>query len=414
MAGRNNPPFPLRKADFQSKFVATGLVMAFPMLEGSGSILHNYGSWGDAANLTISNASWTKRETGLSSLAYKAPSAVAKNTTMSQTIPENWSWATWIKLDSTPSITPHELFSFRASNGDAQVRAWGDNVGLWSWQKASINEDYSVLYPAALPLSGPALLVSTYAGSNLAPVQLITDTGMRHLPQQPTLYSTFNVGRGDVANTLDTFYLGNNDTNSAIWDGVIGPFYFWDRVITDSEIWELWQDPYAPFRRQTMEWFAPSALRTTSGFFYTGLGKTTGPKTIIQDQNSLFILVDDDYFYMNLPIDEAILPGNETLFVEINDDYDYSALPSESVPTPELITLIISVEDEYSYITHIQDTTPDYEKKDPPVITASDDFYYVSFLQEDVTTVVPQGPLTIEPADEYSYIANPGETVTTS
>lgn len=416
MAGRYTPPFPLRKSDYDSKFIPTGLVMAYPMLEGSGNTIHNFGSWGSTADLTVSGGAWTRRETGLQSIAFKAAGAVVQNTTMQQTVPENWSWAAWMKLDSLPTITsPHEIFSFRTADGTPQVRAWADTTGVWSWQKGSINDHYSVLYPASITTmrSGPVLLISTYAGNNLAPVQLITTIGMSLIPTQPTLYQSFSSGLGDPGTTLDRFTIGNDNAGTSLWDGVIGPFYFWDRVISNSEIWELWQDPYAPFRTARMNWFSPTTMRSSSGFSLTGLGKTTGPKTIIQSEDELFIPIDEDFFYMSLPVDEMEQPDYDTLTIDVGSEFTYQAVPTDSSSQPSFLSAAISVDDSFIYVSGPTDLViPDLIN--PPIIDIDEPFAYDTAISDEILTAIPIGPLEIDRTDDFAYPATPNEVVSQS
>lgn len=410
MPGRVTPPtLPLRPADDNSKYMASGLMLAYPMLEGGGSTIRNYGGWGSSANLTLTNASWSKRETGMSSLSFEASSAVAKNTLMARSVPSNWTWATWIKLDSTPTSTPKELFSFRTSTGVQQVRVWADSTGLWSWQKSATADNYSVLSPSYLPTSGPVLIISTFAGNNLAPVQMVTNTGMRSIPTQPISYAAFNVGQGAQATTLDGFYLGNDHQDTAPWDGSIGPFYFWNRVLTNSEVWELWQDPYAPFRRNNANFFTPMTMRTSSGYAFTGIGKTTGPKTIIQDQNSLFITVEEDYFYQNTPIDTYIVIDNNLITLNINDTYDYMASPLDTISPPEFLNIIIDIADSFTYTDSPTDTFLDGEAQTTLIISISDNFSYADFITDTILSSITQGPLNIDIDDNFTYSPLPSD-----
>jgi hypothetical protein len=392
--------------------MASGLMLAYPMLEGGGSIAKNYGGWGSSANLTLSNASWTKRETGMASLSFSAANAVAKNTLMARTIPGNWSWAAWIKLDSTPTSTPKDLFSFRTSSGVQQVRVWADSTGLWSWQKSATADNYSVLSPSYFPTSGPVLIISTFAGNNLAPVQMVTNTGMRSIPTQPISYAAFNVGQGAQATTLDGFYLGNDHQDTAPWDGNIGPFYFWNRVLTNSEVWELWQDPYAPFRRNSANFYAPMTMRASSGYAFTGVGKTSGPKTIIQDQNSLFITVEDDYFYQNSPIDTYIEFENNLITLNISDDYAYVSSPVDTLSPPEFLNIIISLTDSYTYTIEATDAVIEGAAPNAPVISINDDYSYQDFITDNLVTSITQGPLNIGIDDEFQYSPPPTDTAT--
>lgn len=351
MPSRLQPPtFPLRKVDDNSQYIATNLVMAYPMLEGGGDTVTNYGSWGGNANLTLTGTTWTKRETGLSSLNFGSSLAVAKNTSMAQNVPDQWTWATWLKLDSTPlGTTPKDLFSFRSANGTAQVRAWADGTGIWSWQKSSTADDYSVLSPSYFPTTGPMLIISTFAGNNLAPVQLATNIGMRSIPTQPVSYAAFNVGQGPQATTLDGFYIGNDHANASPWDGTIGPFYFWNRVLTNSEVWALWQDPYAPFRRNSSDFIMPTLMRGTSGYSLNGLAKTSGPKTIIQDQNSLFIVVDDYYFYQDLPQDNPAPVAQTPNTITAASNYTQTVIAGDTLNDPEFLNQVIFADSTYTY-----------------------------------------------------------------
>lgn len=414
MPSRLTPPtFPLRKADDNSQFTSTGLVLAYPMLEGGGSIVRNHGSWGSAADLTLTGATWTKRETGMSSLNFASSTAVAKNTSMARIIPSSWTWAAWIKVDTTPTSTPKEIFSFRTAAGVQQVRVWADSTGIWSWQKSATADDYSVLSPSYFPTTGPMLIISTFAGNNLAPVQLATNIGMRSIPTQPVSYAAFNVGSGAQANTLDGFYLGNDHANAAPWDGTIGPFYFWNRVLTNSEVWQMWQDPYSPFRRNTGEYFAPAMMRTTSGFSLNGLGKTSGPKTIIQDQNSLFIVVDDYYFYQELPQDNMTPVAEVPNTITIGTDYEYSRVPigTDALSPPEFLNQIIFVDETYNYtsatVTITDSLTGDGQT--PLTITIIQDFNTPAY-PDDVLTGSADGPLNITVGENFTQPMTTSDT----
>lgn len=415
MPGRVIPPtLPIRPADNNSKYMASGLMLAYPMLEGGGTTVKNYGGWGTSANLTLTNATWTKRETGMSGLSFASANSVAKNTLMARTIPSDWTWAAWIKLDSTPNSIAKDLFSFRTNAGVSQVRVWADSTGLWSWQKSSIADDYSVLSPSYFPTSGPILIISTFAGNNLAPVQMVTNTGMRSIPTQPISYAAFNVGQGSQATTIDGFYLGNDHQDTALWDGIIGPFYFWNRVLTNSEVWELWQDPYAPFRRTNANFFAPTTMRTSSGYSFTGVGKTTGPKTIIQDQNSLFIAVEDDYFYIDKPIDTYIDSDTPLITITAEENFNYVAAPTDTIYPPEFLNITISVTDDFSYITDPTDQLIESNAPVIPVISISENYSYEAPPTDDLSPVIPIGPLQISVTDSYTYQDAPTENISTN
>lgn len=404
MPSRLTPPtFPLRKADDNSQFTSTGLVLAYPMLEGGGTVLRNHGSWGSAADLTLTGATWTKRETGMSSLNFGSSTAVAKNTSMARIVPSSWTWAAWIKVDTTPTSTPKEIFSFRTAGGVQQVRVWADSTGIWSWQKSSTADDYSVLSPSYFPTTGPMLIISTFAGNNLAPVQLATNIGMRSIPTQPVSYAAFNVGSGAQANTLDGFYLGNDHANAAPWDGTIGPFYFWNRVLTNSEVWQMWQDPYSPFRRNTGEYFAPAMMRTTSGFSLNGLGKTSGPKTIIQDQNSLFIVVDDYYFYQDTPQDNLTPVAEEPNTINVTSSFAQIFSTTDVLNEPEFLNVIIFADSSYSYSA--ADVTPQDtltgEGQTTSLITITEPFSHPA-MPDDVLTGDAMGPVEINLANTFT------------
>ena len=58
------PSMPFRNADDNSRFLSRGLLLAYLMHEGRGNIVRNFGSLGQIANLELSNAAWTRRESG--------------------------------------------------------------------------------------------------------------------------------------------------------------------------------------------------------------------------------------------------------------------------------------------------------------------------------------------------------------
>jgi hypothetical protein len=428
MAGRRTPPpYQLRKADAYSGGLARGLVLAYPMLEGAGSRVANYGSWGNAADLALANVTWANRE-GVQGLDFTAASSVAASAALSgRIIPNIWSYAFWVKLDSSPSGTVSmDAFSLQGSL-QTNLRAWADTTGVWSWQKRVTADAYSVLPALDYPNTGARLVIATFSGIDTQPpVQLRTDANLQNLPQQPTSYQSFNLGAGAQANDLTKVLIGNGLAGTTGWDGVIGPVYFWNRVISDGEVWQLWQDPYAPLRRRGAQIHNPALMLSQADYTTEdkAVGKPSYLRQIFSGQTALFINVTDTYFYQNNPADSLTTSAKPVTLINIADTYAYQTVPVDSInnsapgegtQTP----LIIAYTDTYTYLNTPVDTLSGgtTDTIAPTVITISDTYTYQTDPTDSTDTTPPGGlgtPLVITQADAYTYQADPADSVTGS
>jgi hypothetical protein len=421
MAGRRTPPpYQLKKADAYSRGIAKGLVLAYPMLEGGGTTVHNYGAWGANADLTLSNATWTRRE-GVQGLDFPSASAVARNTTISQTIPQTWSYAFWAKLDTAPS-TAMDLFSLRGS-AQVNLRAWADNSGVWAWQKRGTADAYSIQPTSDHPTDQVRLIVATYTGiDNQPPMQQRTGNLVKGLPVQPAAYSSFNVGAGVQLRDINGIFLGNNPGLTAAWDGVVGPVYFWSRVISDGEIWQLWQDPYAPLRRHGSQIMNPAMMITQADTVVTDNvgGKPDYSRQVFTDNTALFIQITDTYFYQQSPTDN-VDTGNSGVMspttINLTETYTYqndptdtlATLPPNGLQTP----LTLNLAETYVYQNDPPDSTTSgiTETIPPTVINLTETYTYRNDPTDTVDVSPPGGgannPLLISQTEIYTYLDDP-------
>ncbi len=406
MAGINFPSLPIRGADDYSRFLSRGLLLAYLMHEGTGDTVKNYGSWGAAANLTPANVSWTRRGSGLYGLHFNNNLAVVSNTTLSKQIPEEWSYAVWVQSDIAQSGV-RDIFSFHDS-GLPQVRAHTDVVGVWSWQKRSIADTYTVLPPEDYPDDGVRLIVSVFNGIGIPPVQLRTERNLGGLPRKPDNYQTFNSGQGLQSNIASSIFLGNNEGLTAPWKGTIGPFYFWDRALSEEEVWALKQDPYAPFRRDTAQILVPAALisQMSTQFHPTD---DPGSGITLSSDNDLFIFIKDDFQYLNAPADVMVAQDTPVLNLFATETYTYLATPTDEASSLTIANPVIEINEGYTYLAAPTDEASS-QYVAIPVIEVSEGYTYVASPADQVVFYDAQVPVGISIDDEYTYPDVPTES----
>lgn len=420
MAGRRTPPpYQLRKADIYSRGIAKGLLLAYPMLEGGGNVVHNHGIWGAAANLTLQNATWTRRE-GLQGLDFPNAGSVARNTSITQTIPQTWSYAFWTKLDTAPGATM-DLFSLRGA-GQVNLRAWADNSGVWAWQKRVTADAYSVQPTSDYPTDEARLIVATFTGIDTQPpMQQRTGNLIKGLPIQPAAYGSFNVGAGAQLRDINGIFLGNNPGSTAVWDGVLGPVYFWNRVISDGEIWQLWQDPYAPLRRHGSQISNPALMITQADTVVTDNvgGKPDYSRQVFTDNTALFIQVTDAYFYQHAPTDSVNNEIQLPTTINLSETYAYQNDPTDMLiltPPNGLETpLTINLNENYTYQNDPTDSTTGgtNETIPPTIINLTETYTYQNDPTDAVDTSPPDGgantPVLISQTESYTYQNDPSD-----
>jgi hypothetical protein len=414
MPVRNNPPtMPLRLVDERSDFMSKDLLLAYPLLDG-GTNMRNYGKWGSVADLNVTGGA-RSRLNGLSTMSFAGGTASASASGLSLNAPQQWSYAFWLKVNSLPAgISELNIFSMQGSSG-ASLRAWIDQQGIWSWQKYSIADAYSVLPASDSPTSNLMLITGVYDEPQLPPAQLRTNQGHNTAPLQPESYTVYNPGAGAQATGISSIHIGNNNTSNKPLNGTIGPFYFWGRAISSSEIWQLWQDPYAPFRRSHEQFLVPSTMVATSNHSLRGLGKSDSPKPLIQDNQSLVISVQDYHNYQSKPTD--ILNGDEVQYgsITVNDSYSYANIPTDTLIADAPFSLItLNVNDSYSYSNLPSDIfiAGDSGSTVVPVITINETINYQN-LPTDTSSGSANSPVAITVSDTYDYQDLPDDVVTT-
>jgi len=416
MGANLTPPIrPFRKADASSRYLSKDLAIAYPMLDGD-STLRNYGTWGSLADLSTTNVTFSKLD-GLTVANFNS-SATAFRTGLSLTVPDTWSFAYWVKIDAAPTIEELNVFSLHGPS-EPHARAWIDQQGLWSWQKHATADSYSILPISDFPTSNLMLVVSVF-GNDLPPAQLRTNERFTTPPTQPLSYTAFNYGLGAKATAISSIYLGNNFGGGDPLNGSLGPFYFWSRAISDSEVWQLWQDPYAPFRRSTEQIVVPSTVLSQSSFSLEGIGKPTDKKPLFQDDDALTIQVND-YIQYATPPPDTIPDSNSGLLPYVNiivsDSYNYQSYPEDSIDegasgTPAVLE--ITVNDSVSFVTPPTDLVNAVAPFSLITVTINDDIAYVAnptdFYDDGNSSTITNE--TINVSDTYGYQDVPVETVT--
>lgn len=385
MAGRLTPPiFPLRPADDSSKFLAKDLIMAYPMLD-RGDVLKNYGSWGPALDLDITGATYSRND-GIATLDISA-GAMASKTGLNMEFPGKWSYAFWVKIDAAPVAEELNIFRFQGLT-EGHVRAWVDFQGIWSWQKYSTADAYSILPASTFPTSRLMLVIGVYGDNFLPPAQLLTNQGFTTPPEQPLSYAVYNSGQGVQASNFRSFYLGNEPAGIEGLKGSIGPVYIWSRAITLSEIWQLWKDPYAPFRRSMEQQTVPSTMVSFSEYSLEGIGKATSPRPLFQDDNAITIYVQDYHQYVAVPIDmlQSLSDTLPNLTINVTDSYSYQALPADVI-----------VSDDTGIITNLE-------------VVIADSVSFVALPTENMESEAPYSLITVTINDSIAYQTLPTDT----
>ena len=423
MAGRlTPPPFPLRQADEYSSFLSKGLLLSYLMLEAEGSTLKNYGSWGSAADLQLNNVKWVRRDSGLYGLEFPNSTSIAGNSTIRKDIPTEWSYAVWVKADVTPTAGS-EIFVLRGPSQN-NLRLWADSTGIWSWQRRANADAYTVMPPSEYPTDGARLLIGTFSGADYPPVQLTTNSHMRSHPEQPFSYQAVNEGAGAQIRDTHGIFLGNNNGSTAPWRGTIGPFYFWDRPLTEAEIWQLWQDPYAPFRRSTSQVIVPSTFTAQADGGMQSLGKD-GSGVVLRNNNAIYIFVNDQYSYREVPDEEVIVETIEPIVIEVNDQHNYSNIP---LATDQVIigdtwsqdSLVITIGDNHSYeaipLANEEVNILITDTIAPVIVTVTDQHNYadVQILHEELgSDTGAQDTIMINTLEDHNYVPVAEEEVIT-
>lgn len=414
MPSRINPPlFPLRPADSNSKWLADGLILSYPILDGNSSKLKNYGSLGAAADLNISGATHERNGAGLPTLRFSNPTDVASNTSVNFSITSGWAYAYWIQLDSTPTLDSFNIFSLQGFT-EAHIRSWVDVSGIWSWQKRNTADTYSFLPPQDYPTTQTMLVFASYEGGFLPQVQLRTKQGPYDIPRQPNSYGGYNEGQGQAAVDINGIFIGNSSDLDQQFPGTIGPLYFWDRPLSESEIWQMWQDPYAPFRRSTEQKVNFSTLRSSAGNNLQGTGKLTDVRPIIQDDEGLFINILDNYSYVDSPEDLLVYEDQTPQTININDTFAYDTLPTEDVlpDTVALPELNINIAESFSYLSLPSEALTTPNTLSPTQISLNQGFSYVVLPSENITGPTVITPAEISITENYSYQTLPSEDIT--
>lgn len=417
MPSRITPPsLPFRSSDDNSKWLSYKLALAYPMLEGGGSIVKNYGFWGEDGDLTVTGATRQRGSDGLYSMQFSGATDSLSSGVINRSLSGPWAYAFWVKMDTAPSGGSESIFSLMGSV-EKHVASWADLSGIWSWQKRDIADTYSVLPTSDFSLNKTMLVIASYEGTYLPPAQLRTKQSLSFHPSQPSVYQSYNDGTGTAYEDIKRVYIGNTSGSGEAFKGSIGPFYFWDRALAESEVWQLWQDPYAPFRRATAQNVNLSTLSSAASNSLQGTGKLTGVRPILQDDNGLFINILDYYNYANQPSEDVIVNATTPNTITIGDNYSYQSQATEALTAPNLIAwpqLTITIDDSYAYqtIPTEQVTAPGGES--PTTITISDSYAYQSSPIEQLTAPGGEAPASISVSDNYSYQNTPSETITTT
>lgn len=417
MPSRITPPsLPFRSSDENSKWLSNKLALAYPMLEGGGSLVKNYGFWGEDGDLLVTGATRQRGSDGLHGMHFTNPTDSLSSGAIQRTLSGPWSYAFWMRMDAAPTGTPESIFSLHGSI-EKHVASWADATGIWSWQKRDIADTYSILPTADFSVNKTMLVIASYEGTYLPPAQLRTKQSLSFHPSQPNVYASYNDGTGVAASQVESITIGNSVASSEGFKGYLGPFYFWDRALAESEVWQLWQDPYAPFRRATAQNVNLSTLSSAASNSLQGTGKLTGVRPILQDDNGLFISIQDYFNYVDKPEDELIQAFDGPLTISVADNYSYQDSPIEALTSPNLIAwpqLTISVADSYIYqdiptelltVPNVIATT---------AINVSDTYSYQIVPTEQVTAPGGAAPTTISLSDNYSYQNTPSENITTT
>lgn len=406
----NTPPIlPIRPSDSSSRFLAKDLILAYPALE-SGNVLRNFGSLGSIADLSLSGVMRT-RYNGIIGLRFDGTSSIASNSTINMLVPQKWSFAYWLKIDSVPG-SERSILSLQGPT-EAHLRAWADSQGMWAWQKHSIADSYSILPPTDFPTDNMILVVAVYDDPLLPPVQVRSNQGLTSLPVQPDSYVVFNEATGSPNSNVTGIYLGGSPGNTNMFGGVLGPVYVWSRPVSESEIWQLWQDPYAPFRRGTEQIIVPSAMTNSQSASLQGIGKQSDAKPSFNDNYALYINVDDDILYVVNPVDTVVSDSQSLDTITVFDNYNYRQLPSDTLAADAPFSLItLNVDDDYSYNTLPSDivVAPETGVSNISSITVTDGYTYVDESTDSVNSDI-QYPHIITITDTVQYSAVPTETV---
>lgn len=406
MALNNNLPIlPLRPSDANSQFLAKDLVLAYPMLEG-GNTLKNYGTLGSQANLNLSNVTRV-RQNGLTSLSFNGTTSLASNSSVNMLVPQKWSFAYWVKFNGSPSAETSLLTLQGPTEG--HLRAWADGQGIWAWQKHSIADAYSILPTSDFPTNNTMLVIAVYDDPLLPPAQLRTNQGLTNHPSQPQSYTVFNEATGSPLTTVNSIYIGGGPGNSKLFNGVLGPVYVWSRPLSESEIWQLWQDPYAPFRRNTEQLVTPSTMVSSQGSSLQGIGKSTGSSPVISDNSALVIGIDDNLVERNYVNDGTSLINRFNDDLYINDYYNYQDVALDSLMTELTTPPEINIVDDYSY-ANIPNDQVIVNSSNIGIIDIQDSFQFVS-VPTDSVLVESSGVSTVSINDDVAYVSEPGEQI---
>lgn len=417
MPSRITPPsLPFRSSDENSKWLSNKLALAYPMLEGGGSVVKNYGFWGEDGDLLVSGATRQRGSDGLHGMHFSSPTDSLSSGAIQRTLSGPWAYAFWMRMDTAPAGIPESIFSLRGAI-EKHVASWADATGIWCWQKRDIADTYSVLPTADFSVNKTMLVIASFEGTYLPPAQLRTKQSLSFHPSQPNVYASYNDGTGVAATQVESITIGNSYASNEGFKGYIGPFYFWDRALAESEVWQLWQDPYAPFRRATAQTINISTLSSSASNSLQGTGKLTGVRPILQDDNGLFISIQDYFNYVDKPEEEVIVDFDGPLTISVLDNYSYQDNPIEALTAPNLIAwpeLTIIIADSYVYqdIPSEQLTVPNVIAT--TLINVTDSYSYQAVATEMVTTPGGIAPNTIALNDTYVYQNIPSEDITTT
>lgn len=340
------PTLPFRPIDNNSKYIASGLALAYVAVDGN-NLLKNYGYVGSVADIGLSNTSMV-RQGGIVTTSFNGTDSLALSSSISWIMPERWTFAYWVKFSAIGG-SEQAIFTLQGPS-ERHFGAWQDSQGIWSWQKHSIADSYSILPVEDFVVNDMVLVVAVYDNLLLPPAQLRSEKDLSWQPRQPMHYVVYNEAAGYPGSTIESIAIGSVVDGTKKFNGYLGPMYLWDRPLSDTEVWQLWQDPYAPFRRNSEQLLVPSSLTSSQGASLQGLGRSSGAAPIITDNNALYILVEDTHQYATDPAESTISTTSLLDIITINDSYIYQMLPTDSYDADAPFSLInISITDDYIY-----------------------------------------------------------------
>lgn len=224
-----NPSHPLSNA----------LKIAYPMTDPAHRLLDSNGLMHAAVTspITIAKGHWNLG----GRVIFSGTAQRFITPTLTSFLSGEFSWATWINRTATGTRLAWE---WDAAGTQGATFYFDSGTGSMCFERASSATSLIVEHNDATANSLSTWLFFAGTYTSMTSAKLWVGTLNRFIGENT---NTITSGTG-TANAMSRLTVGNRQSSGFTWTGSIGATYFWDRLISPSEIEELWRDPYTMYQ----------------------------------------------------------------------------------------------------------------------------------------------------------------------